>query len=229
MPSTRPKLGWLAAPAVQSLPWAPLNERAPLEGCLPTAQLCWHHDGWDLHSSRRWFALKAQPQRRRTRLDCLGHAPGPGRTRGEHALPRGCSKSPPPETLRAAGTDRLRRRIAGPAIHVPIFASVAQGCLAFCSLALTLEYSPVRRKSPLCLQNDHFVNSQSGPRGWHPPLPRAAPAPALPLRSEPESGLRLGPGHSPSPSTEHASQQPTRSRRGTGQVRSGQVYYSAEA
>jgi len=123
LPSARPKLGWLAAPAVQSLPWAPLTGRAPLEGCLPTAQLCWQHYCLELHSSRQGFALKSQPQRRRTRLDCLGHAPGPGRTRGGHAFPRGWSKSPPPETLRAAGTDPLRRRTAGPAIHVPIFAS----------------------------------------------------------------------------------------------------------
>jgi hypothetical protein len=37
MPSARPEVGWLAAPAVQSLPWAPLTGRAPLEGFLPTA------------------------------------------------------------------------------------------------------------------------------------------------------------------------------------------------
>ena len=36
-PSARPKVGWLAAPAVQSLPRAPLTGRAPLEGSLPTA------------------------------------------------------------------------------------------------------------------------------------------------------------------------------------------------
>ncbi len=35
----RSKVGWLAAPAVhrQSLPWAPLTGRAPLEGFLPPA------------------------------------------------------------------------------------------------------------------------------------------------------------------------------------------------
>ena len=59
LPSARPKLGWLAAPAVRPPVWALPMWRAPLEGFVPTAPPCWQHCESDLCSSCRWVALKA--------------------------------------------------------------------------------------------------------------------------------------------------------------------------